>query len=268
MPLTYLSHQAVVLPLKLASPRTMNGTALVLGSIAPDVEYYFRGYAIGTIGHTWPGQITFCLPVTLGLYWLVTRVIAVPLAAHLPAGGMFRLHDYALIARQLTGIRHWIVVCASALVGSSSHVLLDRFTGGWSTKYQSAGSWPPPDLLPSDAAWAIVQFAIWIGLGAVTIVLLGRIGQQRLLRRWASIDDRSPGELEPEVRSRPFAFWFPIGLISLIGGTLATLFRKPGYHLHEYSTWIHIALCAGSGAFIGLVISSLWALQFSRNRTR
>jgi hypothetical protein len=221
-----------------------------------------------TISHTWPGQLTFCLPVTLSLYWLVTRVIAVPLAAHLPAGGMFRLHDYALVARQPTGIRHWLIVCASALIGSSSHLLLDRFTGGWSTSYQPAeGSWPPADLLPSNAAWTIAQFAIWIGLGAVTIVLLGHIGKQGLLRRWASIADHGPVDVEPAVRPRPFVFWFPIALLTLFGGILGTFYRKPGFHLHEYSTWIHVALCAGSGAFIGLVISSLRAGHLGRNRT-
>jgi len=268
MPLTYLSHQAVVLPLKLASPRMMNGTALALGSIAPDVEYYFRGYAMGTIGHSWPGQVTFCLPVTLALYWVVTRVIAVPLAAHLPAGGVFRLHDYALIARQPAGFRHWLIVGISALIGSTSHVVLDRFTGGWSTNYQSVGSWPPPDLLPSDAAWAVLQLAIWIALGAVTIVLLAHVGKHRLLRRWAAVTGDVRVDFEPGLPVRPLAFWLPIALLALIGGIFGTLYRKPGYHLHEYSTWIHIALCAGSGAFIGLVISSLWALQFSRNRTR
>ena len=59
MPLTYLSHQSVVLPLKIAAPRAVSGTALVLGSMAPDVEYYLKGYATGGVSHTWPAQLTF-----------------------------------------------------------------------------------------------------------------------------------------------------------------------------------------------------------------
>ena len=54
MPLTFLSHQAVVLPLKLRAPRSVSGTAPVLGSVAPDVEYYpgacRRWAARGTAG--------------------------------------------------------------------------------------------------------------------------------------------------------------------------------------------------------------------------
>src|SRR5690349_25113242 len=103
MPLTFLSHQAVVLPLKIAAPRAVSGTALVLGSMAPDVEYFLRGYPTATVSHTWLGQLTFCLPVTLLLFWIVTRVIAEPAAAHAPELGDLRLQDYALIARQPGG---------------------------------------------------------------------------------------------------------------------------------------------------------------------
>jgi hypothetical protein len=256
MPLTYLSHQSVVIPLKIAAPRAVSGTALVLGSIAPDVNYYLEGYASNPSTHSWPAQLTFCLPVTLALYWLVTRVIAVPLAAHLPDAGSFRLHDYALVANQPSGPGHWLTVAISAVIGSATHVLLDRYTGGWSRSYGSS-AWPPGEWLPSDAAWIAAQIGTWIVLGVITIVQLRKIGRERLLRRWASargLSDRpaAAGAV------RPWAFWIPIAFTALVGATLATLIVRPGYHYDEPATWIHIALGIISGAFVGLVATSAW----------
>lgn len=42
MPGTLLSHQAIVLPLKLRWPARFSGLALVIGSMAPDFEFIFR----------------------------------------------------------------------------------------------------------------------------------------------------------------------------------------------------------------------------------
>ncbi|MDP4013047.1 MAG: DUF4184 family protein [Candidatus Nanopelagicales bacterium] len=50
MPLTFGSHQAVVLPLKMLKPRWFDGTALVIGSMAPDLFFLTHGTAwAGTI---------------------------------------------------------------------------------------------------------------------------------------------------------------------------------------------------------------------------
>ena len=103
MPFTFLAHQAPVLPLKLRWPRAFAGTALVLGSIAPDCEYFLRGQVLTTFSHKLWSQPLFCLPLTLLLVFLVRRLIIGPLAAHLPAlpqrgplGALGRLHlgDY------------------------------------------------------------------------------------------------------------------------------------------------------------------------------
>ncbi len=53
MPFT-LAHPAAVLPVKNKWPHLFNGTALILGSMAPDFEYFIRFKAQGTIGHSIP----------------------------------------------------------------------------------------------------------------------------------------------------------------------------------------------------------------------
>ena len=262
MPLTFLSHQAVVLPLKLGVPRAVSGTALVLGSMAPDVEYYVRGIPAATLGgHGWPGQLTHCLPVTLALYWIVTRVIAVPLALHLPSGGSFRLRDYALIRHAASSPAEWLTVAMSALVGSTSHVILDRATGGWSTTdYAQRQSWIPAGIIPSDRGWAIIQVVLWIALAFATLAMLRHIGRRGLLRAWASRRGAPAAPRLPD-SARPVAFWGVICGAGLVATAWGAAFPRPDYHLHEAATWVQIGLRTLSCMFVALVIvSAAWHL--------
>ncbi len=263
MPLTFLSHQAVVLPLKLGAPQRVSGTALVLGSMAPDVEYFVRGMpGGGLIGHTWLGQIALCLPTTLVLFWLVTRIVAEPLAAHLPEGGDFRLRDYALLRDQPSTARHWAVVAISGLIGSLSHVVLDRATGGWSSgDYVQRRSWIPADLVASDRAWAAIQLGLWVVLAIATAIMLRRIGQQGLLRRWAQ--ERGTASIRSRGRpSRPLAFWGPIALVAIGATAWGAAFPRKDYHLYEASTWVQIGLRTVSCIFVVLgLVSAAWHVR-------
>jgi hypothetical protein len=261
VPMTFLSHQAVVLPLKIAAPRWTSGTALVLGSMAPDVEYFLRGYPMSVVSHTWLGQLTFCLPVTLVLYWVVTRVIAEPVAAHVPEGGEMHLHDYALLRHQPSGLGGWAIVAASALIGSSSHVALDRLVA-------VLGGVPYHSMLASRA-WIAVNVALWVVLAAISLLLLRHIGRHRLLRRWVAARVAHESA-EPHARQEPprvsavgfsrasvagYWGWVLGGLV--VGAALAATYRRPQFYLDELATWVHIWLCAIAGAFVALVLVSL-----------
>ena len=282
MPLTFLSHQAVVLPLKLAAPQRMSGTALVLGSMAPDIEYFARTYPGATISHTWPGQFTFCLPVTLILYWLVTRIIAAPLAANLPDAYPLRLREYALLRAQPSTAGHWLVVAVSALIGSSSHVLLDQLSGGWSM-YDAAqyGAWFPFSIMREDWHWIAFKLATWVVLAIATLGMMRHIGREGLLRRWVAERARPAlaGGGAPvtarEVQSHPgrrapgaTSFWMTILLCGLAAGALGATVRRSGFLMHQPATWVHIGLAAVSGAFVGLLLASLmWQRRVSNPTT-
>lgn len=53
MPLTF-AHPAAILPFSRQS-KYIHFSALVLGSMAPDFEYFLRGRPVGEIGHSFTG---------------------------------------------------------------------------------------------------------------------------------------------------------------------------------------------------------------------
>lgn len=184
MPFTFLSHQAPVLPLKLARPRWFDGTALAVGSMAPDFGYAFNGTRLAFGSHTLAAQLWFCLPVTLGIVWLVRRVIARPLAAHLPDAGRLRLRDY----QRLAVARHPpLVTITSALIGSLSHVFIDGFThpDGWAVARVELLQQPVLALGESPISlFKVLQYAGHVGGAVLAVWLLWVVGRDRRLVCW------------------------------------------------------------------------------------
>jgi membrane-bound metal-dependent hydrolase YbcI (DUF457 family) len=133
VPFPLLAHQAPLLPLKAWRARWFSGTALVVGSIAPDLEYVVSPLSRGARGfaHSFTGQFVVCLPITLlAVFCLgplgIGRALAARLAFRLSTSERFSLPT----------------VVTSALVGSFSHVWLDRFTHDF-----------VPHLLHSTSSW-------------------------------------------------------------------------------------------------------------------
>ncbi len=175
MPFTFLAHQAAVLPLKWSRPRWFSGTALVIGSMAPDFEYFLRGEAWSSLGHTLAGQLVFCLPLTLACVWLVHHVIARPLAERLPDLGLLHLRDYAALETARLDASFWARAALSAVLGSLSHVAWDGFThgDGWAVLRipalaEDVGGVPLYKLLQQGST--LVGTALTLGL----LALIGR----------------------------------------------------------------------------------------------
>jgi len=223
MPFTFFAHQAAVLPLKLARPRWFCGTALAIGSMAPDLEYFIWLRTVRYISHSLPGQVLFCLPVTLLLVWLVMRVIARPLALHLPDGGVFHLRDYRVLALRPDTPGFWPRAAASALVGSLSHIAWDSFTHlhGWPVQ-----AWAPLRtplfIFETEVVygWRVLQHGSTLFGGLIALWLLARIGRDRLLLRWSGTDaDETVPVPSPQSRRR---LWTSV-LLGTVAGVVAGL---------------------------------------------
>ncbi|MFJ7696707.1 DUF4184 family protein [Lysinibacillus fusiformis] len=122
MPLTF-AHPAAILAFSRKS-KYIHFTALVLGSMAPDFEYFLRGRPIGEIGHTFAGFFLFNLPLVLFIYLIYHRFIHQPIMSHLPDF----LQDFN--SYQMAGTKTWkiTVFSYSALLGMLTHVIWDSFT--------------------------------------------------------------------------------------------------------------------------------------------
>jgi hypothetical protein len=82
------AHPVAVVPLKKWG---LPLSALVVGSMSPDFEYFIRFQPIGVLGHTLAGIPLFCLPVGLAVLWMWHRWVKGALIHLLPGEAQRRL---------------------------------------------------------------------------------------------------------------------------------------------------------------------------------
>ncbi|MEG0472920.1 MAG: DUF4184 family protein [Solibacillus sp.] len=122
MPLTF-AHPAAVLPFSRKN-KYIHFPALILGSMAPDFEYFLRGQPIGEIGHTFSGFLTYNLPLVAFFYLIFHFFIYQTLFNQMPTflqdATKSRLHEnYAMRV---------VIFIYCALLGMLTHVTWDSFT--------------------------------------------------------------------------------------------------------------------------------------------
>ncbi len=202
MPLTFPSHAAVPLPLKLWRPRWFDGVALVVGAGAPDLAYALDGSGLPVfpLSHQPAGLILFCLPVTL-LCAALVRWAAPTVAVHLPSRPtVLALRDYGLLGVSRPGLA---VSALSAVLAAATHQAWDRLAGH-----------------STVSEWASTVF------GTLAMLALAvHIGRRRLLRAWH-------GE-PPAALARPRLFWTVAASVAAAGALVAS--RLPGAFLPHTS---------------------------------
>ncbi|KYH34391.1 hypothetical protein CLTEP_16240 [Clostridium tepidiprofundi DSM 19306] len=127
MPFT-LSHPAAIIPIKKKWSRYFSLTALILGSMAPDFEYFLRFRPMGIVGHTFWGFLYLNLPLCLLLAYLFHYVIKKPLVMCLPHP-MDNWYRYLIEKRwEIKSLKEFLIFVYSALLGMFTHVFWDGFT--------------------------------------------------------------------------------------------------------------------------------------------
>ncbi|MCO1659259.1 DUF4184 family protein [Pseudonocardia humida] len=203
------SHPAAVLPL-LRTP--LPASALVIGSIAPDVPYFLFGRPAWTT-HTALAVVTADLLIGVVVWLLWHGVLAGPALAAAPAALRARLvgRVRAGVRARLGSVRLAVLTVLALVVGAGTHVLWDEFTHaeGWGPAHLgvlrlSAGGLP-------GYGWA--QYGSGV-LGALAIACWTR-GWWR----------RTPAR--PVAASGPVARWVWPGLVALavVVGVLAAIGR-------------------------------------------
>jgi hypothetical protein len=127
MPFTF-SHPAAVLPFAFLPARWISMTGLVIGSTAPDFEYFFRLDIYSIVSHTWSGLFWFDLPLTIILAFVFHFIVRDRLIENLPPFLSKRLIVFKNFNWAKQFKENFIVVIISILIGIATHILWDGLT--------------------------------------------------------------------------------------------------------------------------------------------
>lgn len=160
MPLT-IAHPAAVLPFRRCG---FSLSALVVGSIVPDLEYFFHVSQQSTFSHELFGLFWFCLPAGLVVLWLFHHLWKPPMVAVL--GEQHHHHFKPYPFRPLS---HFLLICCSILLGAFTHILWDAFTHdyGWAVQRMPELSRPS---LGGAPLYRVLHF--WSSVLGVVLLLL------------------------------------------------------------------------------------------------
>lgn len=222
MPLTFPAHQAVVLPIKFRWPQRTDATAMCVGAAAPDLLHSVPG--IGSSGHSVGGVLLGAVPITLVICWWLRWRSALGVFANLPDAGPFRVHSYRVITQRRPGFATTVV---GALIGASSHVLIDAFTHGerWGATLLNLDEVLFTLPLRGDMTGARVLQYLGHTLGSLIAVgLFLHIGRARLLEQWyGSTAVAAARTFTLSARSRVLFWgtWFGVA-VSVVAALVAT----------------------------------------------
>jgi Domain of unknown function (DUF4184) len=184
MPCVVPSHQAPALLLKLWRPTWFSGLALVLGSMAPDLEFILRMDNEWVVSHTLAAQVYFTIPLVLVLYSLSVGLVIPWILPYLPAADALRLE--ALTRARLPRGSEWGTVALSGAVGGLTHIALDGFThggrSGWAVAFLPFLRWevglgvraPIHDVLQAVVSIVLAVGAVRLGEDVVAAACAGR----------------------------------------------------------------------------------------------
>jgi hypothetical protein len=102
-------------------------SALVIGTFAPDFEYFLRLAPGGGYGHTLPGAFVLSLPLALLVLWLFHAYVKRPFCELLPNAFQRKVNPY-LSQFQFNGARGFLLIVLSILIGIATHIAWDSFT--------------------------------------------------------------------------------------------------------------------------------------------
>ncbi len=127
MPLTF-SHPAIILPAKYLPEKWVSMTALIVGSVTPDFEYFIRLREESFYTHTLAGMVCLDLPVALLLTFIYHYIVRNLFICNIPGFFRKRFSPYMNFNWWQYFKQHFWVVMICLLVGISSHLFWDSFT--------------------------------------------------------------------------------------------------------------------------------------------
>jgi len=193
VPFTFFAHQIPVLPIKSRWPE-VDGLALVVGSIAPDLWYVTNGWHYGPFnvhlwqdGHDWHNAIGHWGLLTLVICAVLRRWVFAVVPRAVPDCGDFHLRDLALLSRARPA---WWSTLLCGIVGGATHVLLDSFTHPDGFVVERVGAFRTTlfSIVGHDVSlYRILQQGGTVFGTLIGLEMLRRIGRDRRVRAWYGV---------------------------------------------------------------------------------
>jgi len=125
MPFTFC-HPAIILPL--TKSKKSSTTALIIGSTAPDFEYFLRMDMVRSHSHDFWAIFYFNIPLTIVLYFIFQLIVKTPLINNSTSFFYSRFDRLKVKKIDLLSLKNLAIVTVSAGIGNFSHILWDSFT--------------------------------------------------------------------------------------------------------------------------------------------
>jgi hypothetical protein len=181
-----LAHPVAVLPLR----RILPLSALVIGSMTPDLEFPLRLAAVSRFSHTLPAVLYFCIPAGMLLLLTWRLLVRRPMMQLVPDGMRARLFSGPDCPGFVPAGRLPVFVAALA-TGALTHIFWDSFTHdyGWVVV-----RWPAlqANLLSVDGHELRVYKLLQWGSSAFGVLALGALASKRILPSGQSAGARVP----------------------------------------------------------------------------
>jgi hypothetical protein len=190
MPFT-LAHPAAAIPLRRVLGSYAVPSALVIGSLAPDLSYFLPFRIPRGETHSLAALFWFCLPVGLAVYLAFHSFVKRPLVSLLPAYLRRRLIPVAEPSNTLPASSPASVV-VSLLAGASTHILWDGFTHSGAPLVRRLAALLQPVAFGENSLQLVST--------ALGFLVLGVFSLRWLLRATPSATDRS-FVITPRVRA-------------------------------------------------------------------
>jgi len=218
------AHTAAVLPW--VRRRGLSSTALVVGSMSPDFEYFIRMDVLGIWGHDLLGIFIFDLPVTLAIVALFHLVVKNNFINNLPVFLQRRLSHLKELTFREDVLSRPITFAMCAIVGAFTHVLWDSFTHEAGYFVQNLDWLYEGRTMefrgPKYPLWYALQYlstAVGLAILFVYVILMKRVGDAVKPRIWYWLVLAAVASIVVFVRYRfPYTIGMPMFVITVISG--------------------------------------------------
>lgn len=243
MPFTF-AHPVAILPFMTNKKKYCNITALFVGSMAPDFEYFIHFIPYQLHGHTILGQLYYNLPLVIIVSYIYHMILKKPIIDNLPSPYCTYYGYMAHKEWGITSVRSFFVFVYSALLGMFTHLLWDSFThrdGIFVTRWDVLNQHLQIMNLEIPIYKILQHGSTFIGFMILFIYLL-------------RIQDKNGKHMQSLVsRNNKLLFWTSIFLIDI--GIVCFLLIIHGFSISR------MIVSFISGGFIGAVLVSIMVIQ-------